>query len=94
MLVQVWLWLPFFAVCGWKFAPYTTQDGTDCVCVCVQVQIGAMQVDLGTLVWERRVAMTNVPTGSVQIHLSGKDMGNFVSHPLFQQAASTAVQVC
>jgi hypothetical protein len=58
-----------------------------------QVQIGAMQVDLGTLVWERRVAMQNVPLGAVQIHLSGKDMGNFVSHPLFQQAASTAVQV-
>lgn len=52
-----------------------------------------MQVDLGTLVWEQRVAMHNVPLGAVQIHLSGKDMGNFVSHPLFQQAASTAVQV-
>jgi hypothetical protein len=52
-----------------------------------------MQVDLSTLVWERRVAMRNVPNGSVQIHLSGKDMGNFVSHPLFQQAAATAVQV-
>lgn len=67
-----------------------------CCCVCLpasQVQIGAMQVDLGTLVWERRVAMHNVPLGAVQIHLSGKDMGNFVSHPLFQQAASTAVQV-
>lgn len=58
----------------------------------LEVQIGAMQVDLGTLVWERRVAMQNVPLGAVQIHLSGKDMGNFVSHPLFQQAASTAVQ--
>lgn len=53
-----------------------------------------MQVDLGTLVWERRVAMHNVPLGTVQIHLSGKDMGNFVSHPLFKQAADTAVQVC
>jgi hypothetical protein len=63
------------------------------VCVPVQVQIGAMQVDLGTLVWERRVAMRNVPLGGVQIHLSGKDMGNFVSHPLFKQAADTAVQV-
>jgi hypothetical protein len=52
-----------------------------------------MQVDLGTLVWERRVAMRNVPLGGVQIHLSGKDMGNFVSHPLFKQAADTAVQV-
>lgn len=52
-----------------------------------------MQVDLGALVWERRVAMRNVPVGSVQIHLSGKDMGNFVSHPLFKQAADTAVQV-
>lgn len=63
------------------------------VCVPLQVQIGAMQVDLGTLVWERRVAMRNVPLGGVQIHLSGKDMGNFVSHPLFKQAADTAVQV-
>ena len=58
-----------------------------------QVQIGAMQVDLSTLVWERRVAMRNVPAGSVKIHLSGRDMGNFVTHPLFQQAAATAVQV-
>jgi len=37
--------------------------------------------------------MKNIPTGSVQIHLSNKDMGNFVTHPLFQQTASTAVQV-
>lgn len=62
-------------------------------CAALQVQIGAMQVDLSTLVWERRVSMKNIPSGSVQIHLSSKDMGNFVTHPLFQQTASTAVQV-
>jgi hypothetical protein len=57
------------------------------------VQVGAMQVDLSTLLLERRVALRNVPLGTVTIHLSGRDMGNFVSHPLFKQAAVTAVQV-
>jgi hypothetical protein len=59
-----------------------------------QVQIGAMQVDVSTLLLERRVALLgSTPLGSVAIHLSGPDMGRFLSHPLFQQAASTAVQV-
>jgi hypothetical protein len=58
-----------------------------------QVDIGVMQVDYSSLVWQQKVRMKNVPAGRVRIHLSGKDMGNFVSHPLFQAAAATAVHV-
>jgi hypothetical protein len=58
-----------------------------------QVDIGAMQVDYSALVWQQKVRMRNVPTGRVRIHLSGRDMGNFVSHPLFQAAAATAIHV-
>lgn len=59
----------------------------------MQVDIGFMQVDYGTLLTQRRVAMKNIPTGAVRIHLSSTDMGNFLAHPMFQQAAATAVQV-
>jgi hypothetical protein len=59
----------------------------------LQVDIGTMQVDYSALVWQQKVRMNNVPTGRVRIHLSGNDMGNFVSHPLFQAAAATAVHV-
>jgi hypothetical protein len=52
-----------------------------------------MQVDYSRLLMERKISMKNIPSGSVRIRLSGKDMGNFVSHPLFQDAAQTAVQV-
>jgi hypothetical protein len=52
-----------------------------------------MQVDYSALVWQQKVRMSNVPTGRVRIHLSGKDMGNFVSHPMFLAAAATAVHV-
>lgn len=58
----------------------------------VQVAIGVMRVDLSTLLLERRVALANVPAGSVSIQLSGRDMGAFLRHPLFQQTAATAVQ--
>eukprot|EP00879_Flechtneria_rotunda_P027456 GHRR01029414.1.p1 GENE.GHRR01029414.1~~GHRR01029414.1.p1 ORF type:complete len:264 (+),score=83.76 GHRR01029414.1:1015-1806(+) len=57
----------------------------------LEVDIGTMQVDYGTLVWQQKVAMKNVPTGTVNIYLSGKDLGNFVTHPVFRQAAATAV---
>lgn len=61
--------------------------------VTLQVDIGMMQVDYGVLVWQQKVRMKNIPTGRVRIHLSGKDMGNFVSHPLFQVAAVSAIHV-
>eukprot|EP00878_Enallax_costatus_P037216 GHUV01042022.1.p1 GENE.GHUV01042022.1~~GHUV01042022.1.p1 ORF type:complete len:236 (+),score=22.71 GHUV01042022.1:38-745(+) len=58
----------------------------------LEVEIGTMQVDYGRLLTERKVSMKNIPAGSVRIHLSSKDMGNFLAHPMFQRAAETAVQ--
>ncbi|WIA35711.1 hypothetical protein OEZ86_004113 [Tetradesmus obliquus] len=57
----------------------------------LEVDIGTMQVDTSALLWQQKVRMSNVPAGRVRIHLSGKDMGNFVCHPLFRAAAATAV---
>lgn len=59
----------------------------------MQVDIGSLQVDYSSLVWERKVALKNMPRGHTRIVLSGKDLGNFVTHPIFKQVAATAVQV-
>lgn len=83
------IFVPLFVVLDMKLKP-----GAVCVyCIYAQVDIGTMQVDYGRLLTERKVSMKNIPAGSVRIHLSGKDMGNFLAHPMFQRAAETAVQV-
>jgi hypothetical protein len=52
-----------------------------------------MRLDLSTLLWQRRVALLNVPSGYVRIVLTAEDLSNFMVHPLMSNAASKAVQV-
>lgn len=58
----------------------------------IRVEVGEMVLDYGALVLQQRVALRNVPTGSVTITLLRDDMANFTVHPLMKQAAAAAVQ--
>lgn len=55
--------------------------------------MGSMQVDYGALVWQQRLALSNVPTGSTRLVLSASDLGNFMTHPIFKQVAAHAIHV-
>jgi hypothetical protein len=57
------------------------------------VDIDEVAIDYSTLLLERRVSLRNVPLGRVAITLTPRDLGNFMSHPLFVAAAASAVQV-
>lgn len=41
-----------------------------------------MLLDYSALVMEQKVAMNNIPTGTVSITLTAADLGNFVVHQI------------
>lgn len=56
------------------------------------VDIGALQVDYGALVTQRKVALSGArPKGTTTITLTAADLGAFMTHPLFKAAAAKAV---
>jgi hypothetical protein len=56
------------------------------------VDIGALQVDYGALVTQRKVALSGArPKGTTTITLTAADLGAFMTHPLFAAAAAAAV---
>ena len=50
-------------------------------------------MDYGSLVMQQKVSLKNYPRGHTRIILSGRDLGNFVTHPIFKQVATKAVEV-
>lgn len=57
----------------------------------IEVDIGELLLDYGTLITQSSVALRNLPTGSCKFRLSSEDLGRFFSHPMLRPAAAKAI---
>lgn len=58
-----------------------------------QATLGEVVIDPAAVVLKQQIALTNMPVGTAHVVFNAVDFGNFLVHPLMQEAVQNAVQV-
>jgi len=61
--------------------------------VYVQATLGEVIIDPAAVLLKQQINLTNMPVGTAHVVFNAVDFGNFLVHPLMQEAVQEAVQV-
>eukprot|EP00775_Hariotina_reticulata_P012375 gene12375-12509_t len=58
----------------------------------LEATLGEVVIDPAAVVLRQQIALTNMPVGTAHVVFNAVDFGNFLVHPLMQEAVQNAVQ--